>query len=278
MEYQGTRLETDEEVRHALLRQRSPGRGLGQPVPRAAIDDAPPADDSPPLFRPTSRPATPILTVFDDGSEEGELIRIRKERFAIGRSEGDLVIPNDSQLSSRHAELRQSLSKGKHRWTLVDLKSTNGTYVRIGHAVLAHNQEFVVGATRFRFENPSANGAASAAPTPERAQSTRPWQNPAATDSMPAVVQVRSDGSGPRTVVGGSETWIGKDTAMCQIVVNDPFASARHACIRVDSDNRWVIESNKAANGLWLRVEQVHLVGTCRFLLGEQQFLFRLAK
>lgn len=279
MQVQGTRLETDDEVRQALLSQRLPGRGVAaQPNHRFPVDEAPPPDDSPPLFRPTSRPPTPLLTIFDDGTDEGEIIRIRKDRFVIGRTEGDLVIPIDGQLSSRHAELRQVIAKGKHRWALVDLKSTNGTYVRIGHAVLEHNQEFVIGATRFRFENAGSDGEENTALAANNRQQTRPWQTSSGPDSAPAVVLLRSGGPGPRTAISDSETWFGKDTARCQIVVNDPYASARHACIRRAADNRWIIESNKAANGLWLRIEQISLAGACRFLLGEQQFLFRLPK
>ena len=39
-----------------------------------------------------------------------------------------------------------------------------------------------------------------------------------------------------------------------------------------------MIENNKSLNGLWLRIERLALTGTCRFLLGEQQFIFRIPK
>ena len=107
---QGTRLETDEDVRRALQMHRPAARGRLPAVKATAA-----ADDCPPLFRPILRPPTPILTVCDDGSESGESVRIRKDRFVIGRTEGDLVIPHDTQISGRHAELRQSLVKEKHR-------------------------------------------------------------------------------------------------------------------------------------------------------------------
>ena len=101
-------------------------------MPAATAANLSPAvpDDCPQLFRPSLRPPTAVLIVCDDGSEEGETIRIRKERFVIGRTEGDLTIGHDSQISSRHAELRQVLVREKYRWILTDLKSTNGTYVR----------------------------------------------------------------------------------------------------------------------------------------------------
>ncbi len=271
MPVQGTRLETDEDVRQALQMQRpaSPVAPTGRPTP---------ADDSPPPWRPVSRPPTPLLTIFDDGAEDGETVRVRKDRFVIGRTEGDLVIPNDTQMSSRHAELRQSFSKGKHRWTLIDLNSTNGVYVRIGHAVLEHNQEFLVGRTRYRFEctvTPEASVAPAASP---REQATRLWHNAASPASLPAVVELGTDGSGSRAVVSGVEFWIGRDPGHCQLVASDSFASARHAVIRRDGDGRWVFESNKAANGLWLRIDQITFSSVCRFLLGEQMFSVRVPK
>jgi pSer/pThr/pTyr-binding forkhead associated (FHA) protein len=214
------------------------------------------------------------LTICDDGTEDGESIRIRKDCFAIGRTEGDLIIPNDAQISGRHAELRQAIVKGKYRWSLVDLKSTNGTYVRVGQAVLEHGQEFLVGSTRFRFEKQTA-----ADPAPPKAsnggeQGTRFWQGPATPGGQSAaIVELTDAGQGARFLLDGPENWVGKDAARCQIVMfKDPLVSARHARIRRQDDGRWVVENNKSVNGVWLRVEQISFKGTCRFMLGEQKF------
>ena len=42
------------------------------------------------IFRPTVRSPVAVLTVFDDGKLDGEVIRLRSPRFVIGRTEGDL--------------------------------------------------------------------------------------------------------------------------------------------------------------------------------------------
>src|SRR5271157_4341310 len=94
VERSGTLIETDEEVRQAI----SGLKGQGQPAsPPAAISPAasPTPDKGPSatLFRPTVRPPVAVLTVCDDGKLDGEVIRIRDQRFVIGRSEGDLKIP-----------------------------------------------------------------------------------------------------------------------------------------------------------------------------------------
>ncbi len=175
---QGTRLETEDDVRRALqmLRPAAPGRSPAVFAPAATAPPA--AADCPPLFRPTLRPPTPILTVCDDGEEDGESIRIRKDCFAIGRTEGDLVLPNDAQISGRHAELRQTLVRGKYRWSLIDLQSTNGTYVRVGQAILEHGQEFIIGCTRFGFEKQAAADPAGPKAPNAGEQATRFWEAP----------------------------------------------------------------------------------------------------
>jgi hypothetical protein len=272
MEIEATRLETDEEVRQALLKYRPAVR----PGVAAHREPAPP-DDAPPLFRPTERPPTPVLVVFDDGAEDGETIRIRKDRFAIGRTEGDLVIPNDNQMSARHAELKRSTDKEKHRWHLVDLKSTNGTYVRIGHAVLEHGQEFIIGRTRLCFEHPSAERGA-ARPSNHANQGTIPWRSGVQDSNAPSLVQVNAAGGSPRVLITQRDFWLGKDAGYCQLVIgDDPFVSARHARIQQDQQGRWIIENNKSPNGVWLRIQRLPIGGTCRFLLGEQQFMVRIS-
>jgi pSer/pThr/pTyr-binding forkhead associated (FHA) protein len=286
MSIQGTRLETPDEVREALARLRSNGaaaapRGAGVGAVRVERDlpmvsrAVTPADDAPTPFRPTRRPPTPILVVHDDGEEDGELVRLRQERLLIGRTDGDLIFPQDAQMSGRHAEIVRTFSKEKYRWHLADLKSTNGTYVRIGHAILEHTQQFIVGRTRYRFDNPTAKLDAD---SPARGiQTTQLWQSSGGCDNPPTLVQVGVDGGGTITALRGGEAWIGKDASCCQVVPSDdPFVSARHARLRRDEAGRWTIENNKSVNGVWLRVERIQLKGTCCFLLGEQQFTLRI--
>jgi hypothetical protein len=68
----------------------------------------------------------PILTVFDDGKMDGEVIRLREPRFVIGRTEGDLRFPLDGRISARHLEMTHQVVGGLHRWVVTDLQSTHG--------------------------------------------------------------------------------------------------------------------------------------------------------
>ena len=103
-------------------------------------------------FRPTVRPPIAVLTVFDDGKTDGEMTRIRDQRFTIGRTEGDLCIPLDGRISGKHVEITHQFVGGLHRWVSTDLQSTHGMFVRVSRTVLADKAEFLVGngVTRYK--------------------------------------------------------------------------------------------------------------------------------
>jgi hypothetical protein len=153
----GTVLETDEDIRQALLsahKMRQPGPPVaGDPSPARPARAPQPADARSAVpFRPTARTPLAVLTVFDDGKTEGEIIRIRDHRFIIGRTEGDLRIPIDGRISARHVEITHQVVGGLHRWVITDLQSTHGLYVRVSKTPLANKAEFLVGNGRFRFD------------------------------------------------------------------------------------------------------------------------------
>jgi hypothetical protein len=116
-ERSGTLTETDEDIRQALLSGHK-GRlpvAANPPAPAPAAP-AQPAARSALAFRPTARPPVAVLTIFDDGKTDGEIIRIRDHRFIIGRTEGDFSIPLDGRMSGRHVEITHQVVGGLHRW------------------------------------------------------------------------------------------------------------------------------------------------------------------
>ena len=99
----------------------------------------------PEAFRPQQRPPIPILRILDDSQDSAESVRIRKTPFRIGRVEGDVTIPLDSQMSASHAEIFLKQDHEKYVWCLKDLGSTNGTFARISQVVLKPQQVFMLG-------------------------------------------------------------------------------------------------------------------------------------
>ncbi|HEV3261715.1 MAG TPA: FHA domain-containing protein [Gemmataceae bacterium] len=273
-----TRLESDQEIRQALqarrarLAARAPAAGKAGPVKVSAPG---PAEVEAQAERPVQRPPTAMLCILDDGKIDGEWVRLRADRTVIGRTDGEIRIPHDGQVSGRHAEIvRQRGPKG-WRWLLVDLQSTNGTFVRIGSSLLQHGNELLIGAGRYRFEaaagppGPAAPGAAL--------QPTQAWSNQQGGSLVPSLVETTAAGPVQRFSLMLPEYWVGRDPQSYPIArPNDVLVNARHARLYRDAGGQWHIENNKSLNGLWLRVvEPMPLGGGCQFRAGEQRFLFR---
>jgi pSer/pThr/pTyr-binding forkhead associated (FHA) protein len=242
-------------------------------LPRAAtVVDRPQADGEVVAFRPVRRPPMALLCILDDGRDDGEWVRIRTPTCVIGRTEGDVRIPHDSTMSSKHASLSRTYEKERQRWHLLDLQSTNGTYLKVAGVNLKHGQEILIGSRRLRFLLPPAPTGAPAEVPP----ATQGWQGVTPADLLPALVEITPQGEGQRFVLDRPENWIGRDPAQCVVVLaNDPLVNARHARIYRDPGGRWHLESAKSLNGTWLRVEKVPLNGTAQFQLGEQRFLVK---
>jgi pSer/pThr/pTyr-binding forkhead associated (FHA) protein len=274
---EATRLESDDEIRQALqarLAQLQPkpattGRGW-QATPPPAAEPETPAE------KPQQRPPLGLLCILDDGKLDGEWVRLRGDRYLIGRVEGDVRIPHDVLMSSRHAELVRQKARDGHRWVLTDLESRNGTWVRIGSSVLRDQNELVIGRGQYRFEAGTAPAAVAAAPTAPPG-ATIGWAAGPTGLGVAALVDVTPGGTGQRYSLTQPEYWIGRDPKACAIArPDDPFANSRHARLHRDARGQWHVDNNRSVNGLWLRIDEIPLGATCQFRLGEQRFLFRV--
>ncbi len=255
---QQTLLETDEDVRRVLTPP-----AAAAPVAVAAA--APTTGVVP--YRPTSRPPMALLTVLDDGSSDGEVIRIRTDRFVIGRKEGDLIIPHDPLISSRHLEITRQRSGEQYRWLVTDLETTNGLFVRASRIALSSGVEFVVGRGRYRFT--AAAPPVEAAPATD---ATRPWGTEAAALLGGAtLVELTPAGPGMPLALAGKECWIGTDSGCAIRRDGDPFIEPRHVRLFRDDKGGWHAQHNKTLNGLWLRVPQIAAEDGCTFQIGEQR-------
>jgi pSer/pThr/pTyr-binding forkhead associated (FHA) protein len=122
--------------------------------------------------------------------------------------------------------------------------------VRIGSAILRHDDEVIVGSGRYRLEAAAAT----------------------------SLVELSSAGPVKRIALTLPEYWIGRDAKTCAIArPDDALVNARHARLFRDARGQWHIENNKSLNGLWLRItEPMPLNNASQFRVGEQRFLFRV--
>jgi hypothetical protein len=275
---EGTRLESDDEIRQALDARRARIAAQKRPAGAPGKAPAPPTEVEAHTERPVLRPPTALLCILDDGKADGEWVRLRADVTVMGRTDGDIRIPHDGLMSGRHAQLVRQRGPQGYRWVLVDLESTNGTFVRVGSSILRSNNELLIGAGRYRFE--AGAGAAPAVDPPGAApQTTQDWAGAGPIRALvPSLVELAPAGPVSRHPLTLPEYWIGRDAKSCSISrPDDVLANARHARLFRDAKGQWHIENNKSLNGLWLRIaEPMPLGGACQFRLGEQRFLFRV--
>lgn len=95
----------------------------------------------------------PALIIYD-GDEIGGLHSLVTDVTVIGRTAGcDIVIP-EARVSRRHAVIRR-VTPGKDDFEVVDLESTNGTFVdgeRVGQQVLQRGSKVAIGGRVLKFE------------------------------------------------------------------------------------------------------------------------------
>jgi pSer/pThr/pTyr-binding forkhead associated (FHA) protein len=208
----------------------------------ATTDDAAP-------FHPRRRPSMALLCICDDASADGEWIRIRKDKFVIGRTEGDCVIPFDDLIGTRHAEISRSVENGKSIWYLTDLHSPTGTFVAVTERPLKSGNELWLGSRRYRFEQ--GNDAQLPSLVDLEANQRRFLLDP------PAIVL------GRHATPGGLA------------IPDDPSLSRQHARFEL-VNQQWKVVSLNPRNGVWVRIERVRFPVMCRFQIGEQRFLVRV--
>jgi pSer/pThr/pTyr-binding forkhead associated (FHA) protein len=268
----GTRLESVEDIRRWAEQG---GTTLRQDVKRLASGPTSPVDTALPFF-PLHRPPLVLLCILDDGGEGGEWIRVRGDEVVVGREEGDVIIPHDAAISARHFRLYRTADSGCWAWRLQDLGSTNGTFARVGAALLRQQQEILIGRRRLCFQGPAVEAESA---SPQR-NATRGWQVIKPSDLAGAVsslVELVPDGEGHRFPLKPNDNWIGSDEARASIVLgDDPFVSGRHASISKDERGRWHIRDAKSKNGTWLRIQEIGIQSTGEFQAGEQRFVVKV--
>ncbi len=202
--------------------------------------------------------------MLDDGDDDGEVVRIRRESFTIGRVQGDLVLPHDGNISGRHAEIVRRLEGGRWQWYLRDLQSTNGTFVRVAGGILRNGQETLDRRTCFRFESSHVDEAAETASAPGAVAATRKFVGGSvaqfAAQMNPTLDCAHGGGRRKTRIPLDRPESMGRPRS--SPVFDRAGRPARQSAACPDlprSQGKWMIQNNRSLNGLWMRITEVSL-------------------
>ncbi len=241
------------------------------PAPAAASSAAPKRAPATTVISGSSDATPPraqLVAILKDGSD-GDVFPLRGDQVDLGRTEGDIVLEDDPYIDRRHARLR--FSGGT--WSLTDLDSLNGIYLRLRASVEIVDGDFLlVGQQVLRFEALS-DGELPLGPanlhgvlvfgTPEVPRVAR-------------LVQYTTEGVG-RDVhyCYRSETVMGRETGDI-VFTDDPFLSRRHAVLRADkSSGKFSLEDLGSSNGTAVRLKGPHTLSPGdQFRVGRHLFRF----
>lgn len=266
--------------------------------PRADVRVEQPAISQPPIT-PSRAPGT--------GAIRGRLVVIAKDggegasypfadRLDVGRTEGDVIVPDDPYISPRHARL-----SWKGKLLLRDLGSTNGVYLRLapersngagkdagtdasasGQSVALKLQDqdlILLGQQVIRFEvvRDAEEGLG-----PASQHGTLVFGTPAAPRYARLCLRTVEGVTRDVYYLGKRETILGRESGDI-IFAEDPFLSRRHASIVVhlgakgDGKRTFALSDFGSSNGTFLQIRgEVPLESGSEFRVGQQLFRVEL--
>jgi pSer/pThr/pTyr-binding forkhead associated (FHA) protein len=209
-----------------------------------------------------------LVAILKDGSD-GRVYPLSGNQVDIGSREGDVVLGEDPYLSFRHARL---LARDDG-WSLVDLDSVNGIFMRIREPEpLSDGDMILIGQQVMRFEllsdgelplGPASSSGVLVFGTPEVPRVAR-------------LLQYTTEGVG-RDVhyLYRDETVLGRENGDI-VFTDDPFLSRRHAAILIDRvQKRYVLKDLGSSNGSSLRFRgERKLSPGDQFRIGRHLFRF----
>ena len=229
------------------------------------------AESSP--FHPVRRPVYPRLTILDDGSDDqGETIRIRSDSLTIGRIDCDLSFPAESLMSAKHAKISLIQSAtSKWCWTIEDLGSRHGVYLRLPEFPLYPGNQFLVGGTKLLVHGDAAIAQDLSAPL----STYEPYVAASQSVRKGPELEVRAYifSQEPATLpLHGKKMSLGRSACGETAFACDPFVEPVHALLARKEPHVWTVRDNHSLNGIWLRVTRAIIADALQIQLGEQRF------
>jgi len=198
------------------------------------------------------------------------LIPLPTNGIVLGRDPGCDIIIESSNVSRKHAEIRQSDGS---TWVLRDLSSSNGSYCNdeliTGDRVLASDSLIRLDIFEFTFVIPEKSSL-------DLTDKTYRYHDPSLIGRLRAI----SGQEGPPFELTGQTTTIGSGS-FNDVVIEDPTVSTNHCKIKND-DGLYTVVDLKSTNGTWINDQRVERELPMAFgdhlMVGKVAYLFDVVK
>lgn len=214
-------------------------------------------------------PAARLIVIAQDGTP-GREYPIEAGRLEIGRTQGDIQLPEDPYVCPAHARITFQDS----RFELEDLSSVNGIFIRLTQSSpLTDGDLLLAGLQVLRFEvvAPEHQNFGQAA---ERG--TRVFGSPAV-HRQARLVQLTVEGM-ERDIVylHRGQTTIGRETGDI-VFTDDPFMSRQHAMLTQTAPGEFSVSDLNSSNGTFLAIRGNHgLTDGDQMRIGQHLFQLRV--
>lgn len=208
-----------------------------------------------------------LIVVRPDGSH-GQACKLEKSTTVLGRVEGDIVFPDDTLVSRKHARF----TVADDGVVVEDLHSANGVFWRLrAPHTLADGDIVLMGRQMFRFR--TAKPAVKPAPPPDKGKDAKKEKEEKPAEAPPAELVRMMPGGVEEThypLVAG-ENILGRTRGTITFP-QDAYLSSQHARIRFEN-GKFILEDMNAANGTFVAVHETKKVGDGDIILIGHQLL-----
>jgi pSer/pThr/pTyr-binding forkhead associated (FHA) protein len=202
-----------------------------------------------------------LILIRGDAGSDGLSYLLQGTEHVAGRVDGQIVFPEDTWLSPRHANF---VYRGE-RLVVRDEGSKNGVYVRVrGQVALEPGDLFLCGEQVFRLDRTPAD---SAGPEPDM---TYFYSSPKRPSPFRITQVLRGGADGMVVCARENQCSIGRED--CDLnFPEDLYMSGSHARIAASPDGSFVLVDSASKNGTFLRIRAEHELAHGDYLfLGKQ--------
>jgi class 3 adenylate cyclase/pSer/pThr/pTyr-binding forkhead associated (FHA) protein len=207
-----------------------------------------------------------LVVVRPDGSH-GQACKLEKEVTILGRVEGDIVFPDDTLVSRKHAKFTVAPDGVQ----VEDMKSANGVFWRLRSPHSLEDGDIILmGRQMFRFYLKKAQPAGK---PPEKGKDAKKDDKAEKPSDAPAeLVRMMPGGvEEARYPIAPGENILGR-TRGTLTFPQDAYLSSQHACVRHEN-GKFTLEDMNAANGTFVGVRDKKKVGDGDIILIGHQLL-----